>query len=156
MSEEDSNSRILRILLGITAILASLFFCIFQIEKSVWLDEANSILTALRTPAELIASLQRENNAPGYYFILHGWMGLFGSSPISVRLLSGLMYLLSIGFVYKLADLFFDNKRTALFSAIFFIISPIAVSQSQNIRMYALLGLLSAISFYLFIRSIPF
>ena len=153
MNQDSGNNRIFNILLLATAILGSLFFCLFKIDKSVWLDEANSILTALKPLDGLIESLKRENNAPGYYLVLHYWMGIFGFSPTSTRLLSAVLYLLSAILVYRIANLVFDDRRTAMFSVVFFIISPIAISQSQNIRMYAMLGFLSALSTHLFLLT---
>ena len=46
----------------------------------------------------------------------------------------------------------FSGDRRGLYSALFYGVSPLAIRQAQNIRMYALVGLLTALSTYFFLR----
>src|SRR4030095_234104 len=45
-----------------------------------------------------------------------------------------------------------DRTRNGLYSAFFFLISSQAIHQAQNVRMYSMLGLLSALSMFFFLR----
>src|SRR2546428_11725501 len=51
----------------------------------LWLDEANTVLIAWRDPRGVVAALAHDGNPPLFYWVLHGWMAIFGSSEAAVR-----------------------------------------------------------------------
>jgi mannosyltransferase len=133
-------------LIGIVVLLA------VGINRPVWLDEANSVLIAGRGFQGIVDSLRRENNLPGYYFLLSLWMRLFGDSEIALRSLSALFYLSGAGAAAALGKRLSGEMRCGWYSGFFYILSPLAVRNAQNIRMYALLGLLSGLSILAFLK----
>lgn len=131
---------------------AALIFVVVGIQRPVWLDEANSVLIAARGFGGIVDSLSRDNNLPCYYSLLSAWMRIFGDSEIALRTLSAVFYLGGCGAVFLLGRRASGDRRRGLYSALFYGVSPLAIRQAQNIRMYALLGLLSALSTYFFLR----
>jgi hypothetical protein len=120
--------------------------------RPVWLDEANTISICSRSFSGIVEALQRANNFPLYFFLLSIWIRLFGDSEIALRVLSAIFYLAGGAAAFALGRRISSTSRGAWYSAFFYLSSPLAVLQAQNIRMYSLLGLLSALSTLFFIR----
>ena len=58
---------------------------------SLWGDETVSIMSAERSLPSLFSALGHIDAVHGgYYLFLHGWIGLFGASELSVRLPSAI------------------------------------------------------------------
>ena len=133
------------------AAIAAAFIWI-GIERPVWLDEANTVQVAERGMAGISGALRSENNLPLYYFILSFWINLFGDSEIALRLLSGFFYAAGVAVAFVLGREALRSRHGAWFSAFFYLCSMQAVSQAQNIRMYAFLGMVSGLSAWAFFR----
>ena len=133
------------------ASIAIITYVCFGIGRSIWLDEANSILIAAKSYPGLIDALAKDGNPPVYYFILKAVMTLGGSSEIALRLPSVLAYLCGIAAVYRLASLRYD-RDVCFLSAAFFAMSPVAGRQAQNARMFTLLALITTVSTISFFR----
>lgn len=72
--------------------------------QSYWRDEAFSVLLASRQLPELFSLIVRfDHTPPLFYYLQHGWVGLFGSGEIPVRILSLIFHLLAVYFVYKIS-----------------------------------------------------
>jgi hypothetical protein len=140
-----------RLLVPLSAI--GLTLCLlFGIGRSIWLDDANSLLLAHETFQGLIDRLRDDNNLPVYYILLRGWIAVFGDSETASRLLSGLFYVAAVGAVFSAARLLTSSVRAGLYCAFFYAISSQAIHQTQAIRAYSLLGFESALSILLFLR----
>jgi mannosyltransferase len=88
----------------------------------------------------------------GYYTLLWAWMGAFGESIISVRVLSiaaSLATVLIIGFLAL--DLF--GPRTAVTASLLAAFSPFQVHYGQEIRMYAFMAMWLAVATYCYVRG---
>ncbi len=127
--------------------------------RPLWYDEAFAVLYANRSVSEILyGTLARVQGAAAdvhpvlYYFALHGWMRLFGPTPVSVRIPSVLLGMGTVIAVWGLARELFDD-RVALLSAAFTAGSPFLIAYSQETRMYALLGFWSAAAFWAFVRA---
>jgi len=120
--------------------------------RPIWLDEANSALIAGREIGGIAEALSRDNNLPLYYFVLHAWMRVFGNSEIALRSLSAVFYLGGCLAVFAMARRFTGQRRAGWYAALFYESSALAVRQAQNVRMYSLLGLLSALSTWCWLR----
>lgn len=106
---------------------------------------------------ELLANFRQVDPLcpPLYPVLLNRWMALFGQSDLSVRSLSAMVSLLSIGAVYWCARLAFGS-RAALLSALLQAVSPFDIHYAQEARMYSLTVLLSTLScstFLVLLRS---
>src|SRR3990172_2024512 len=82
--------------------------------RSIWLDEAYSVLVASQKFDGIIASLKNDTGPPLYYFILSVWIQIFGIGEFAVRSLSGVFYLLSLGAIYILGKSLYKDKITGL------------------------------------------
>ena len=131
--------------------LALAVFVAVGMERALWLDEANSVLIAAHPPAGIVDALSRDNNFPLYYFLLSAWMRLFGDSEIALRALSALFYVAGCAPAYALGRRL-AGGRAGWYSAFLYEVSPLAVRQAQNVRMYSLLGLLAGLATLLFLR----
>src|SRR5207245_7258457 len=70
----------------------------------------------------------------------------------AVHLPSVVFYLVAIGVVYQLGWEVLQDRKAALYSGFFYLVSSQAVYQAQKTRMYSLLGLLAALSTLLMFR----
>uniref|UniRef100_Q01PM2 Membrane protein-like protein n=1 Tax=Solibacter usitatus (strain Ellin6076) TaxID=234267 RepID=Q01PM2_SOLUE len=152
--ESDEVERYLERLLAACALAAAVVFIGVGIGRPVWLDEANSVLIASHGFSGIIDSLSRDNNLPLYYFLLSGWMRVFGNSEIAVRSLSAIFYLGGCGAAFALGKRLTGETRAGWYSAFFYEASALAILQAQNIRMYSLLGMLSGLSAWCWLRVI--
>jgi hypothetical protein len=127
-------------------------FVVVGVGRPIWEDEAATIQISNQSFAGIVESLRHENNFPLYFFLLSVWIRAFGDSEIALRVLSATFYLGGGAAAFVLGRRVSSMRRGAWYSAFFYLCSPLAVVQAQNIRMYSLLGLLSALSTLVFIR----
>jgi 4-amino-4-deoxy-L-arabinose transferase-like glycosyltransferase len=110
--------------------------------NDVWVDEANSILTAKQRWSVILDMLKRDSSPPLYYFLLQPWMAIAGDGATALRLPSTLFSLLLVAFVYRVGVR--ECSRSAgLWAAFLVAISPSQIFYSQQTRMYTLLPLLA-------------
>lgn len=119
--------------------------------QSLWSDEGVSVALAQCDFANIARDAAHDIHPPLYYYLLHFWVRLFGSSEIAVRPLSLLCGLLLVLFIYLLGRALFD-ERVALVASFLAAISPFQIYYSQETRMYILVALLGAISLFLFLK----
>jgi mannosyltransferase len=133
------------LVLALAISCALLFGTVRLAHRSLWLDEAYSIYISSASIGGLLTHLTKDNGPPAYYAALHFWMGVFGSSEAAARSLSALFYLAGSAAIFALGRYLF-GRYGALWCGVLYLASPLAVAQSQNARMYALLGLLVIVS----------
>jgi uncharacterized membrane protein len=121
-------------------------------KESLWGDEVFSFERAA-VGVEWIAHLAAVGDVhpPLYYYILHFWMKLFGTSEFALRFPSLIFGVLAIPMIYLLGRRLF-NEEVGLISALFLAISPFNVEYSQELRMYSLILFLALLSMYFFVR----
>src|SRR5215207_4181706 len=99
---------------------------------------------------EVVDVLERNVDVPFYFFFMHYWIKLFGTSEAALRLPSALFGLASVLMIYLLGRELF-NPGAGLFSAALLGLLPEQVYQSTNARMYSLLVLLAVSSTYVLV-----
>lgn len=117
-------------------------------QKSIWLDEAISVLLASKSQAEIWAqeySARPETHPPLYYSALGIWITMFGRGETAVRLPSALISILNIGLLYWLARRLF-NREVALIAAGLLAVSPLHVWYGQEARMYVFMTAISLLA----------
>ena len=111
--------------------------------RSIWYDEAFSVLLAEQGPAAILSGTlaadadlsAAEEHPPAYYFMLWSWMQAFGNSLVAVRMLSIIASLGIVFCAYLIAKHLF-NRQTALTAALLTTILPFQIHYGQEIRMY--------------------
>ncbi|MFC6718539.1 glycosyltransferase family 39 protein [Natrialbaceae archaeon GCM10025810] len=134
--------------------LAAAALRLFRLEsESYWLDEVVSVdLVASNSPYDLLVTVPgNDPHPPLYYLLLSAWTTVFGTGELATRSLSALAGIATVIVVYAIGRRLFDREVGAIAAALV-AVSPFHVWYSQEVRMYALLGLLTALSVYWFVR----
>ena len=121
--------------------------------QPIWLDEALTIHVAKMDPAEMIDWLKIDVHPPLFYFLLHGWMKLFGSGEAAVRALPALFGFLLLPALYWVGAALF-GRRAGLLAALAAAVSVFHARFSQEVRMYTLLPLLGLLSLYFLYKAV--
>ena len=114
-------------------------------------DEPYSVYYAQMDIADILRHMRPGNNPPLYEIFLHFWENLFGIGEVAVRVPSLIFTGITAAFIYKIGNEFF-SKSTGIFAGLLFTFSNYATYFSHEARVYALFGMLTCISFYLFLR----
>lgn len=137
------------------ALLAAILFLALGLRlyrlnaQSLWNDEGTSVALAQRDLATIARHAAADIHPPLYYYLLHFWVSLAGTSEFAVRSLSALGGAALVAGTYFLARRLF-GAATGLPAALFSAVSPFQVYYSQETRMYiavTLLGLLSMLAY---------
>lgn len=127
---------------------------LFFFVQAFWRDEAFSYLMAKRNLVEILFLTAKDFNPPLYYFILHFWMKIFGSSEIALRSLSLVFYWATIYIVFLFFNQVFKlNLKKSFVYLTLVIINPTLVYYAFETRMYTLLAFLASLSFYSFYKK---
>ena len=118
-------------------------------------DEAVTVGRVLHPSLfDTLAAVPRsESTPPLYYAIAWGWSRILGSGEIGMRSLSALAGTASIGVVYLAALALPLRRRAGLVAAAIVAVNPVLIWFSQDARAYALVFLLTALSFLFFART---
>ena len=140
-------------LAAITAFAAALRFARLG-EQSFWVDElVTSDFMGLGLRELLLAIRSNESTPPLYYVVAWVWSKATGPDEVGLRSLSALMGTATVPVAYFAARTLADRRAAAL-AAVFVALSPMLVWYSQEARSYALLILLSGLSFLFFARAL--
>lgn len=121
--------------------------------ESLWIDEVFMVRMATdMSLSELLFEVPLyEPHPPLFNVLMWAWIGRTGTSEALMRVPSVAFSLLAIPIVYALTRRLFD-RGTAGLTALFLAVSPLQIWYAQEARMYALLVLATATSFYLVVR----
>jgi len=121
--------------------------------SSIWLDEAHTATQSLKSISQIINESANDQNPPVYFIIMHFWTKVFGISEFGIRSFSLLMSLVSVVLLFFFAERHF-GLLTAVVASFLFTFSQLQIYFSIEARSFALVGLLSLISFAVFLRMI--
>jgi mannosyltransferase len=116
-------------------------------QSSLWYDEVVTMrLARTQGPSALFGLLQEidATRAPLHPLLLQGWIALLGPSDLSGRALSALCGIVTVALVYWVGLRAFD-RATGLWASWLCALSPLLVYYSREVRMYALLVLLTCL-----------
>jgi len=128
---------------AVVAILAGLVLRFLTLSP-LWLDEAQSVAIARLPLPQLFDALRQDGSPPVYYLLLHWWIGLFGTSDLAVRSLSGVFGVLALPLAWRITRQL-AGVRTAQAVLLLLATSPFAVRYSSETRMYSLMVLLTVL-----------
>lgn len=121
--------------------------------KSLWLDEAISVVLAQANRQTFVSALiHRQGNMALYYFFLRGWSRL-GNAEFAVRSLSVGFGVAAIPAVYMLGKNLFGPKVGRV-AALLLSVHVFHIRYSQEARAYSLLMLLAVLSSLFFLLSL--
>ncbi len=115
--------------------------------ESLWRDEIISLQVAQLDPSQISANRAANFHPPLYYFLLHYWLKLLGSSAFAARLFSALCGTVAILLFYRIGAYLF-SVRLGLLGALIFALAEFQVHYAQEVKGYALFALLDLCSFY--------
>jgi mannosyltransferase len=125
--------------------IVALALRLYAIERqSLWGDEGSSISLASRSIAQIARDTANDAHPPLFFWLLHFWMGLFGTSVFAVRSLSAFCGALTVSITYLLGRRWF-GQLAAVVAAVAGLLAPLAIHYSQETRMYTLVMLFSAV-----------
>jgi len=122
--------------------------------QSLWYDEGFSVYLARVGLGEITANTAADIQPPLYYYLLHGWIQLFGDTELALRSLSVLFGVLTIPLMYAMALRLFSSRLAGLLAALLIAVSPLHVWYAQEARMYTLLTFLCLLSSFLLLLAI--
>ena len=126
-------------------------------DQSMWLDEGIAYWNQ-KQPDMIGWMAEKDVHPPLYFMLLHGWIGLTGSSAVAMRMFSALAAMLSVAAVVPLAKIMArDRSREEIWlipilAALLLALSDPEISLAQDVRMYSLRTLLSLMSVFFYLR----
>lgn len=127
----------------------------FLEKTSLWFDEAWSVYIAHMPLGDALSTIRSQDaHPPLYYFLLHFWMTLAGTSPVAVRMLSTIAGSLIVIPTWLIAERI-GSPVLAAVSSLLVASSALAIQASAEARMYQLLALFltSATLFLVYARE---
>lgn len=144
MSSPPSDRRERWCLASILAVAAALR--LFRLgDANLWWDEALAVWAVRKGLVGATVWTAGDVHPPLFFWCLWGWVQLWGESPFALRSLSALIGTLTVWAVYGLGRQV-GGHRVGLWAAAFTAVAPLAIWWSQELRMYALAGLLCTLS----------
>ena len=142
--------------LGILTILLIAFALrAYRIDgQSLWYDEGVSVAMAPRDLLAIAVDAAADIHPPLYYYLLHFWTAVFGTSEFAVRWLSLTFGVALVATVFKIGQRLLGD-RIGLTAAFFTAISTLLIYYSQETRMYMQVAFFGGLSTYLFLRVQP-
>jgi hypothetical protein len=122
--------------------------------QSLWMDELLAMRAASQGFQGVIESCSRgDSNPPFFHIFLWLWQNLFGVGELSARALPATFGTLTIVALYFLGREIFSS-RVGLWASLILAVNSFHLYYSQEVRPYALLVLLTVLSYLFFIRQI--
>jgi uncharacterized membrane protein len=117
---------------------------------SYWLDEFTSLSETQGSLSAVLDSVKHaEGGPPLYLVLLWGWRKAFGDGEVAIRSMSALLGTATVPVAFAAAREL-ASRRAGLFAAALTATSPLLIWYSQEVRTYALLVFLAALSFMFF------
>lgn len=107
--------------------------------KSLWLDEAFSVVISQRSPLEVLRMVVlTDTHPPLYYLLLNLWIR-WGTGEGWVRLLSALFGSAAMLMMYRVGHALYEDRRAGVLAVAILALSPFHIWYAQEARMYAML-----------------
>lgn len=120
----------------------------FVTRSPMWLDEALTVSIAKQPLGHIGGALRHDGHPPLYYYLLHGWMSVFGQSNTAIRALAGVFGVILIPLVW-VATRRAAGRSAAWIAVVVLSVLPYALRYSTENRMYSLVMVLTVIGWLL-------
>lgn len=137
----------------ILILLLAIGLRLVNLNQSLWLDEAVQAITAAGPFLGTFEELKGDFHPPLYHLLMWGWVHLFGSTEVVLRLPSVLFGLGTVWVIYLIAKSFRGVSFFPLLAALFLATAPFHIYYSQEARPYALATFLTSLSIYFFLKK---
>ncbi len=127
---------------GLVAVVALGVALRFIARSPLWLDEALTVDIARLPLGRIGPWLRHDGHPPLYYWLLHWWIGWFGSGDAAVRALAGVFGVALLPLVWVAARRL-GGRLAAWVALVLLAVCPFAVRYSTETRMYALVMVLA-------------
>ena len=126
-------------------LLAACFLRVFHLDlQSATGDDAFSLRIAQHPLGEIVQLARHELHPPLFYFLLHAWQPLAGTSEFAGRFLAVALGVLAVAAIFRLA-LALGGTTLGLAALLLAAINPFLIDFSQQVRAYPqMVGLLAA------------
>ncbi|MCK9250203.1 MAG: glycosyltransferase family 39 protein [Solirubrobacteraceae bacterium] len=148
---DDRGRRVVDWIVGPGAPLAVVLLTVWSaylrtrnLDAPLWIDEGISIGVASYPFGEIPDALRLDGNPPTYYWILHGWISLLGSTEAAVHALSAAFAVAIVPVTWLLARGPL-GRRSALAATAMAAVLPYLTYFGQETRMYSMVALLSVL-----------
>ncbi len=121
--------------------------------QSIWWDEGRNIFTASRALAQIASAPELDIHPPLYFYLFHFWIGVAGVSEFATRFFSLWFGVVGVALAYRIGA-YIADRRVGLWTAFLIALAPFLVDEAQQVRMYTLLIVLSALSMYFLARTL--
>jgi hypothetical protein len=150
----DGDLRSARVVaIGIGVVLAVAVVLRFVTMSDLWLDEALTVNISRLPLGDISEWLRHDGAPPLYYWLLHGWTEVFGTSDLAVRSLSGVFSVATLPFAY-LAGRRIGGRTVGWAAVLLLAASPFAIRFATEARMYSLVMLLVVLGYLALVRAL--
>jgi hypothetical protein len=118
----------------------------FVTTSDLWLDEALTVNIARLPLGDIAGALRHDGAPPLYYYLLHGWIQLFGEGDFAVRSLSAVFGVATLPVMWVAARRV-GGRAVAWTAVVFLATSPFAIRYGTEARMYTLVTLLTVVGY---------
>lgn len=125
------------VLLAVVSVQA-IFTFVILLRQSVRLDEAQTLWAVSKSYLGMLEHTAQDVHVPLYYSLVFIWVRLFGSDVSVVRVLSIVLWALTLPVIYFLTKYAFHRPQLRLAAVILFMSSPFLMWYSAESRMYSL------------------
>lgn len=121
---------------GLLCLAGAILFGVLSLRTNLWADEAYTFAMVRHSFADIWRITAADVHPPLYYFLVKIFTLPFGYSQYSVRLFSGVCYLLiSVIGGWQLSKLF--DRKTGLLFMLLYMLFPFTLDYSTEARMYS-------------------
>jgi mannosyltransferase len=125
------------------------------LDASLWIDEGISVGIASHPAGEIPGLLRQDGSPPLYYLLLHVWMAVAGTGETALRVPSLLFALATVPVALWSGRSLF-GARAGWLCAVLAAALPFLTAYAQEVRMYALVALLSLVATATFLHAFAF
>ena len=136
-------------LLIVAAIAAAILLGValrFVTTSDLWLDEALTVNVARLPLGDIAGALRHDGAPPLYYYLLHGWIQLFGESDLAVRSLSAVLGVATLPVMWVAARRL-GGRAVAWTAVVLLATAPFGIRYGTEARMYTLVTLLTLVGY---------
>ncbi len=145
-----STGGVLLLLIAISAVIRTRY-----LSGQFWSDEAIAVGAASHPLSAIPGILRLEGSTPLYYFVLHIWISMFGSSEAATHALSLLLGLIAIPLAMWTGWSLF-GRRAGMIAATLFAVSAFFTQYGQETQAYELLALIGLVATASFLHAFVF